>query len=311
MKIVVTGGTGFLGSHLVRRLRESHDDIAVVSRSRGHDVTVAQTLNEPFEKADVVFHLAALVQSRPGAFEDINVKGLQNVLRASAQAGVQKLICVSSFTVFGPSTGTPNQEASISKRQDFFHGYDHSKYEAFRVARSWKEKLPLNIVFPTVIYGPGPLTEGNIMARLFQRWLKLRVAPLPMGGSPSWNFVFVEDVVDGLLRTLESAPGEDYILGGTDCTLRMLSRKLQEVSGRTVLALGLSKSLFKVSSYLEDWTSRLGRFPPLVLPSTADFFLNDWQFSSAKASRELGYSPRSLETGLKSTYEWMKEANLV
>jgi farnesol dehydrogenase len=311
MKIVVTGGTGFLGSHLVSRLREGYENVSVVSRSLGYDISIPRTLEEPFENADVVFHLAALVQSRPGAFTVVNVHGLQNVLRLSAEAGIRKLICVSSFTVFGPSHGEPHEETSAETRKDFFHGYDASKYEAFQTARSWKEKLPLNIVFPTVIYGPGPLTEGNIMAHLFRRWLRLRLAPLPLGGSPSWNFVFVGDVVDGLMKILVAPAGEDYILGGRDCSLRELAETLRDVSGRSIVPVGLSGFLFKASSYLEDWGARIGKFTPLVLPSTAEFFMNDWQFSSGKASRELGYEPRPLETGLKSTYEWMKEAKLV
>lgn len=311
MKIVVTGGTGFLGSQLVNRLREGYEDVVVVSRSLGFDITIPRTLEEPFESADVVFHLAALVQSRPGRFEDVNVRGLRNILNLGVQAGIQKLICVSSFTVFGPSDGRPHEETSAGTREDFFHGYDASKYEAFRMARSWKERLPLNIVFPTVIYGPGPLTEGNIMAHLFRRWLKLRLAPLPLGGSPRWNFVFVGDVVDGLVSILEAPAGEDYILGGRDCSLRELAETLRDVSGRSITPVGLSGFLFRASSHLEDWAARIGRFPPLVLPSTAGFFLNDWQFSSGKASRELGYEPQPLEAGLKSTYEWMKEIELV
>ena len=65
------------------------------------------------------------------------------------------------------------------------------------------------------------------------------------------------------------------------------------------------------SAYLEDWGSRLGSFPALVLPATADFFLNNWEFCSHKAKSQLNYSPRALQEGLESTYRWMKETNLV
>ena len=310
MKCVVTGGTGFLGSCLTRRLQEAGHEVTVVSRQKGHDIRQAETLIEPFKGAQTVFHLAALVQSRPGPFESTNLEGLENVLRACQENSVQRVVNVSSFTIFGPSCAGPHQESEVPRRQHFFHGYDETKYRGYRLAEKWRSRLPMNIVFPTVSFGPGPMTEGNILVRLLQRWKKLRLAALQRGGSMVWNFVFVEDVADGLMRCLKAPVGEDYILGGENRSIRGLFEAFRQVSGCRILSLGLPDPLFRAGAYLEDLTSRLGGFPPLVLPSTADFFLNDWQFSSEKASQQLGYQPLPLLEGLTETYRWMQSKGL-
>lgn len=311
MKIVVTGGTGYLGSHLVSRLSKEGHTVEVVSRSKGHDIRRAEALEAVFKDTEIVFHLAALVQSRGGPFEDINVRGLENVLRISEQKGVSRFVYVSSFTVFGPSGSGIHSETSIPDRNTFFHGYDQSKYDGYRLAQNWKSRVPINIVFPTVIYGPGPLTEGNIMTHLFQRWELLRLAPLPDGGRPQWNFVYVDDVADGLARILDTPPGGDFVLGGMNCSLSDLHAAFGKVSAHHIRRIGLPGWCFKASAYLEDWGSRIGGFTPLVLPATADFFLNDWRFSSEKARTQLSYSPRTLEEGLQLTYAWMQDERLI
>lgn len=307
MKCVVTGGTGFLGSTLVRLLRQSGHQVEIVSRSQGHDIARPETLRRPFAQAEAVFHLAALVQSRPGPFEQTNLRGLENVFKACRSAGVQRLVNVSSFTIFGPSQGRPHSESQRPRRERFFHGYDETKYRGYQMTLQWKNKIRINTVFPTVIFGPGPMTEGNIMVRLMGRWASMRVAALQRGGRPVWNFVYVKDVARGLMAALKAPPGEDFILGGQDVSLNQLLDAFRQASGRRIVRLPLPDPVFRLGARLEDWASRLMGFPPLVLPATADFFLNDWQFSSHKAERQLRYSPRPLSEGLRTTWEWMQQ----
>ena len=305
MRCLVTGGTGFLGSVLVRRLRERGHHVTVASRSRGQDVTRVPTLEPSFREVQAVFHLAALVQSRPGPFLRVNVDGLRNVLELARRHRVARLVHVSSFTVFGPSGDGVHTEERIPDRNRFFHGYDQSKYEAFRLAGRWKDMLPMNTVFPTVVYGPGPMTEGNLLVRLLRRWKKLRLAALPGRGAPCWNFVYVDDVADALVRCLDADAGEDFILGGENRTLHELFGTFRRVADAPMVPLGLPDGLFRAGARLEDWSARLRSASPLLVPSTVEFFLRNWRFSSGKAGAHLGYSPRSLEEGLISTNRWM------
>lgn len=311
MKCVVTGGTGFLGSRLTQRLKREGHEVRVVSRSSGHDITRPETLAEPFRGARVVFHLAALVRSRPGPFDEVNLTGLENVLKEAQKNQIDRFVNVSSFTVFGPSGDGVHSEGGLPRRERFFHGYDRTKFEGYQLAREWKDRVPMNVVFPTVVFGPGPLTEGNILIRLFQRWHKLRIAALPLGGAPIWNFVFVEDVVDGLMRSLQAPAGEEFILGGQDVSLRELCRLYREASDRRIAVLGLGPIPFKLGAHFEDVLSRITGSPPLVLPATVDFFLSNWRFSSDKARDGIGYSPRPLEQAMESTYRWMSADGIV
>jgi farnesol dehydrogenase len=283
----------------------------VISRSEGFDITRPETIATVFQEANTVFHLAALVQSRPGPFEQVNQSGLQNVIEASLRSGVDRFVYVSSFTVFGSSDDTQHNETALTERSSFFHGYDRSKFEALKIIKKWRSRIPLNIVYPTVVFGPGPLTEGNLMVHLFARWLKYRIAPLPGRGRPLWNFVFVEDVARGLIKVAEGREGEDYILGGSNVSLNELAGTLRQVSNRRFYSFGLSDQLFRLSCYAEDWASRAIGFRALALPQTGRFLLNNWQFSSAKAKMELGYAPRSLQEGLDQTYRWMKTTGIV
>jgi farnesol dehydrogenase len=311
MVVAITGGTGFLGSALTSNLQQRGHEVKVIARSQGYDVTRAETLTEVFTGAEIVFHLAALVQSRPGPFDQTNQIGLENVLKASLRSGTKRLIYVSSFTVFGPSGNKIHTETTIPERTHFFHDYERSKFEALKIAQDWRTKIPMNIVFPTVVYGPGPLTEGNIMVRLFARWFKLRMAALPGRGKPKWNFVYIDDVVQGLTAVAESSPDNDYILGGANVSLAELAETLNRVSDKRLYSLGLPDWLFRIGCHGEDLVSKLLNFKPLVLPQTGEFLLNSWQFSSLKAQSELGYTPHTLEEALRQTYQWMRTTRVI
>ena len=307
MTLVVTGGTGFIGSALTQRLKAAGHAVRIISRTRGHDILDLNSFRKEVEGADVVFHLAALVQSRPGPFEEVNLTGLKNVLKAAAEAKVRKFVYVSSFTVFGPSGDGTHIEEDLRDRDSFFHDYDRSKYLGLQLVKEWRSGLPTNVVFPTVVFGPGPVTEGNIMVRLFRRWFSTRLATLPGRGLVEWNFVYLEDLVTGLMSLLNRPAGEDFILGGQDASLRQVAQEVKRASRRNFLVLGLPDWLFKASCYVEDWTSRLLGEAPLVLPNTGDFLLQNWRFSSSKAQELLSYQPRPLFEGLEATCEWMTE----
>ncbi|MEL7061643.1 MAG: NAD-dependent epimerase/dehydratase family protein, partial [Acidobacteriota bacterium] len=183
MKILCTGGTGFLGRRTVARLAPHHeltllvrptsvrtgfpDDVAFAEG----DVTDRDSLVRAVAGHDAVLHAAALVKILAPAeqFDRINVAGLENVLAAAEAAGVPKTVYVSSFMALGPTEHAPGRqldETALPDDRDFINDYERTKTLADRRARQAIDAgAPVDIVYPGVVYGPGEMTEGNIVVR--------------------------------------------------------------------------------------------------------------------------------------------------
>lgn len=311
MNVAVTGGTGFVGTAACRILEQRGHRVVPLSRRLGVDIRDLDALTGRLPGMDAVVHLAALVQSRPGPFDAVNLEGLRHVLEACRQSGVHRLIYVSSFTVFGPGGPEPRQLTGLVPATRHFHDYDRTKAQALALLQDWRNQLDITVLYPTVVYGPGPLTEGNLLIRVFRQWLDLGIALLPRRGRAVWNFVHVEDVAVGIGAVLPRAPAGDYLLGGDNRSLAELVERLSRISGRRLRMISVPDWLFRLGARLEDrWASVRGR-PPLVTPATAEFMFHHWAFSSDEAERDLGYRPRSLADGLADTWQWMVREKIV
>jgi len=331
MKILVTGGTGFLGRRTVEQLtskeRADHQVRLLVrptsSRDRfpesvefaEGDVTDRASLVRAAEGCDAILHAAALVKiMAPGAdFERINVGGLDNVLAAAKENGIERLVYISSFMALGPTEkgvgGRLDESAPVDDRAWLNH-YERTKTLSDRAARRAIEAgTPLNVVYPGVIYGPGELTEGNIVVR---HVLDLAHKRLPaLLGSPDrvWNYSFVEDVASGIVAVLEKAPaGERYVLGGENVEQGDFYATVERVFGIKTPGLRMPNPLAKLSgAMMKGWAQLTGTTPQLT-PDLVEVYKHDWAYSSEKAAGELGYAPRRLETGLQETFEWLKSS---
>ncbi|MES1211415.1 MAG: NAD-dependent epimerase/dehydratase family protein, partial [Acidobacteriota bacterium] len=238
MKILITGGTGFLGRRIVSDLAERHELRLLVrggsSRERfpagvefaPGDVTDRLSLVRAMAGCDAVVHAAALVKIlAPAAqFDRINVGGLENVLSAAEQAGsVERVVYVSSFIALGPTEGGPGGELDESaevRDRVWINDYERTKALADRRARkAIAEGAPLTVVYPGVIYGPGEMTEGNIVVRHILDLIHRRLPALLGKPERRWNYVNVADVSRGVALALEKAkPGSRYMLGGENVT---------------------------------------------------------------------------------------------
>jgi nucleoside-diphosphate-sugar epimerase len=161
-------------------------------------------------------------------------------------------------------------------------------------------------VNPTRVYGPGKLTEGNSMARLVDLYDRGRMPLLLDGGRPVGNYAHVGDVVAGLIAAMERGrPGERYILGGENASLRRLLDLVDEVSGRRHLRLSLPAPLARAYARVEEWRARwLGGYP-FITSGWMETFLRDGAFSCSKAERELRYRITPLPEGIRQTWEWV------
>lgn len=329
MKILVTGGTGFLGRRTVERLAPHHEVRLLVRKTSDRtrfpenvafvegDVTDAASLVAAAEGCDAIVHGAALVKIlAPAAdFDRINVQGLENVLAAGQQAGVGRMVYVSSFMALGPTEHGENRrldESAPADDRDWINDYERTKTLSDRAARRAIENgAPLCVVYPGVIYGPGELTEGNIVVR---HVLDLVNGKLPaLLGKPEriWNYSFVEDVAAGLVTVLEEAPlGERYVLAGDNITQGRFYEIVEEQTGVKMPRLRMPDALAKTSGFfMKTWAQIFGGTPQLT-PDLVDVYTHDWALSSKKAQDELGYTYRSFEDGLAITLAWLRDEGI-
>jgi nucleoside-diphosphate-sugar epimerase len=262
---------------------------------------------------DAVVHAAALVKiAAPAAeFDRVNIGGLENVLAAASEQSIGRLLYVSSFIALGPSErghdGMLDERAEPVDRV-WINDYERSKTIADRAARvAIAAGAPLRVVYPGVIYGPGELTEGNIIVRHILDLAHKRLPALLGKPERRWNYAFVEDVATGAMRVLEAAPaGGRYVLGGENITSAEFYREIAVQAGITVPSRRMPDALAKLAGAAMKLGARLSGGVPRLTPDLVEIYRHDWAYSSMRAEAELGYRPRSFADGLRATMPWLK-----
>jgi farnesol dehydrogenase len=313
MRVLVTGGTGYLGRAIVSRLAaRGHEPVVFARRAReaglpgdavDGDVRDAAAVARAVARCEAVIHAAALVsiwQPDPASFDAVNLGGLRHVLDAVRKSGAARLVYTSSFLALPPA----GRRAPLCAND-----YQRTKAEALALARSARDDgLPVVIVVPGVVYGPGVRSEGNLVTRLLADH---RAGRLPgiVGGRRIWSFAFVGDVAEGHVSALErGAPGAEYGLGGENVPQRRLFEWLREVEGHP-LPRELPPIAARAAGLVEEWRARLTGRPPLVTRGAVTIFRHDWPVDSSRAVAELGYRVTPLAEGLAATLAAIERAD--
>lgn len=327
MKILLTGGTGFLGRRIVAELAPRHELRLLVrpgsSRERfppeaelaTGDVTDRASLERAAAGCDAVVHAAALVKILAPAeqFDRINVGGLENVLAAAESAGVERVVHVSSFMALGPTErgagGELDESADVADRV-WINDYERTKALADRRARrAIAEGAPLVVVYPGVIYGPGEMTEGNIVVRHILDLLHGRLPALLGKPERRWNYVHVEDVARGVALALERAqPGTRYVTGGENVTQDRFYSLVGQLTGARIPSMRMPDAVAKASGAMMKGWARLTGGTPKLTPDLVEVYRHDWAYRSDRAAAEIGYTWRPLEQGLTETVAWLRES---
>ncbi len=269
------------------------------------DLRDAEALRSALQGINAVIHTAALVKMWARDRRDfwrVNVEGLQNLLQAADQAGVQRVVYTSSFIALGPSSDVSAGE-ELRHAGPISDAYQESKAGALEWLRSegWR-RFPVIVTFPGVIYGPGPHTEGNLVGGMIDQYLGGEFPGLLGSGEQRWSFAFIPDVINAHLAALEKGkPGEGYVLGGDNRSLNDFFRALAGCTCVQQPVRHLPFALGKFAGAMEILRARAFGHAPRLTPGVVEIFKHDWVYSSAKAVRDLGYRVVPLEEGLRLT----------
>ena len=319
MRAFLTGGTGFIGAHVARLLRERGDDVVALVRSPDKaaklrelgcelvegDLSGTEAIRRGTDGADSVIHVAAIYKvgvpkSEHSAMEDANVRGTERVLDAAIEAGAGRIVYVSTINVFGNTNGQVVDESYERDETDgFLSFYDETKYRSHQIAKDRIAKgAPVVIVQPGGVYGPDDHSEVGAMIDEVSRG-KLRMKAFPETGL---NMVHVEDVARGILLAHDKGEvGESYVLGGEITRLGDVIDKAAAISDRKPPRVTLPPVLAKISAPLGPVVGPAMGFPPNLKEAIKATDGVTYWAKDDKARSELGYSPRDLETGLRET----------
>jgi NAD+-dependent farnesol dehydrogenase len=301
MRVLVTGGTGYLGSAIVRALGRAGHEAVVFARSASApggiagDIRDTRAVTAAAAGMDAIVHTAALVavwRKDPAEFDAVNVGGLQSVLAAARANGVPRIVYTSSFLALPPAN-TPQPLTA--------NHYQRTKVAARDVARrAAADGLPVVTLYPGVVYGPGPATEGNLVGRLMHDQLRGKL-PGIIGPEHTWSFAFVDDVADAHVAAVTHAsPAREYAVGGVNAPQGSIYAFVRDRRNRAVpprIPYGLATA---GAAACEALTAITGR-APLLTRGVVEIFRHDWPLDSSGAQRDLGLHVTPLTDGLERT----------
>ena len=325
MKVLLTGATGYIGHKLALKLAEQNHEVHALvrdvnsNRLPNHkyiipfkgDICDLDSIMKAIEGCQKVFHTAAFTNMRCNKVEPFyktNVIGTRNIMEASYQAGVDKVIYTSTLAVFGPAL----PHIPITEEQPRLTSYDND-YELTKtmseeeVLKYVKKGLNCSILNVSKVYGPGPNTFSSGVNTIVERIMKDTFLYVPDRLNVEANYVFIDDVVNAeLLAAKKAKPGEKYIIGGENIDYNGLFHTIKELSNSKIPVVKVNYHMVKGFVRLISNVSRLFGKEPLVTPTLLDFLFTNRSASSQKAISNLNYQITPLNTGLKNTINYLK-----
>ena len=324
MKILVTGGTGFVGSAVVRQLLLAGYEVRALVRGESNlhnllglpvetvtgDLADAPALVKAIKGCSALFHIAAdyrLWVPQPQRMYAANVEGTRNIMLAALAAGVERIVYTSSVATLGRSRdGQPVDEGNRGTLQEMIGHYKRSKLLAEEEVRRLvaANGLPAVIVSPSTPVGPRdirPTPTGRMI-------VDAAAGRMPAYVDTGLNLVHVDDVAIGhLLAFRQGRVGENYILGGENLTLQEIFREIAEIAGRAPPRVRLPHRLVLPFAYVtEGWARLVGGSEPRLTLAGIRMARHTMFFSAAKAQRELGFQAQPVREALGDAVDWFR-----
>ena len=327
MKAYVTGGTGFIGSHLVEHLVDQGYHVTCLIRKTSNlrwldhlltakspqvelvtgDLHDSDDLAQHVRDADLVFHLAGLTKAPDAVtYDRVNARGTEHLIEAclGAHPGLDRFVYCSSLAAVGPSrNATPNTEDVTPQP---LTDYGSSKLKGEMVVREYVDRLPITIIRPPAVYGP---RDADIF--LFFQMINRGVIPILGDADKLLSLVHVKDLVAGIYTAAvsERAISETYFLTDGDIhTWRDIERVIADALEKRPLKVKVPFFLLDfISSFTEIAAKITRQTPTLNRQKVQDLKQRFWICDSTKAQQELGYRPiYSLQKGMQETADWYR-----
>jgi len=321
---MITGATGFIGRRLAWQLAENGHIVHALCRNAEHpflvshprikvftgDILDGASLRRSMAGCEQLYHTAAMARMwcrNRNEFYEVNVLGTRHVLEAAREMAIAKVVHTSSCGVLGPTIRLPMTELG-PRIVGFPIDYERTKYLADIETQQFSaEGMNIVTVYPSRVFGLGPVTESNTVGKIVAAYLKGRWRIIPGHGRQLCNYAYLDDVVQGHIAAMEKGrSGEGYILGGEDISYNEFFQLLAEVSGRRRRLIRLSRKLIRAFGLMESIKAGITGLPPKFLPELADRLAFDQRYSSAKAMAELDYQITPFLTGLEKTVHFLK-----
>lgn len=323
-KRLVTGANGLIGSHLIKILLENNRQVVAFVKPNTSidsiakykediqifygDVRDGEAVSRAMEGCRKVYHLAAcclLWEKHSLVYENVNVDGTRNIMRAAKQHNVKRVVYTSTCDLI--VNGQRNngelctEDDFVQREEDCAGPYGRSKFLAEQVARSYSEGIEIIVVHPSCPIGRNdtlPTEPGRLIERVLTRKL-IGYIPTQM------NFVHVEDCAKGHFLAMERGEaGERYILSGKNISLENFLRKISEIANVEMPRIKVPYALGIAFAHVLEAFARINHSSPIASIEGTRLVKHPFVFSHAKATQELGYSSRDIESTIKEAVEW-------
>jgi nucleoside-diphosphate-sugar epimerase len=321
--ILITGGTGFIGVPLVKKLQSLGHKLKLLVRESSDitpfedfnniefiigDVRDNEILKKATEKIEIIYHLAAYTRmwaKNKQIIEDTNVKGTENIAQLALEKNI-RLIYISSFIAIGATPVDPVDE-TFESEEGLYLDYAKTKFQAKKLIKEYLRKDLNGVIFyPGIVYGPG---DFNVFGQTIHDITARKFLGCPGKGDNIGSFVYINDVIDGIVSIIDrnDLKGEEFILGGENVKFNDWLNLIAEIAGNKRHPRHFPISLANIYASLCELKTKFTKKMPYINKPTVKMINHNWSYSSKKAIQKLGYKITPLREGLEYTILWYKD----